>query len=162
MDAILGRGTRIRTKVQPWGFMAGLGVAFEVPLLEDRVLRIKPSVEYRRERIWAEIFLGEAQSLDGSAQCPCRSISLAAGEKQTLHAVGPGLELEVDSGRVGSVVITTYGAFRAYVAVDGRNVTIRGAGSFDDGTPANVRGRLSRDRWSYRYGVGVRFRWDPS
>lgn len=162
--AVGGRGTRFETEVQPWGFMAGLGLAFEIPIAKDpgRTVRLKPSIEYRRERFQASAFVGSAQSIDASELCPCRSANFAITEKQTLHAIGPGLELEMDTGRLRSTIVTLYGAFRAYHVIDGGSLDFSGDGRFDDATPISLEGRFEREPWSFRFGVGLRFRWDPS
>jgi hypothetical protein len=164
IGSIGGRGTRFETQVQPWGFMAGVGLAFEVASLSDRArrVRIKPSLEYRHERFQASIFLGDAQSIDNGGTCPCRSTNLKVTEKQALHAIGPGLEVEMDLNPLRSTILTIYGAFRAYHVIDGRTLHVRGDGVFDDGTPVSLDGSFERDPWSYRFGVGLRFRWNPS
>lgn len=164
IDSIGGRGTRFETQVQPWGFMAGVGLAFEVPSLSDRArkVRIRPSIEYRRERLQAAIFLGAAQSIDNSETCPCRSTSFKVTEKQTLHAIGPAVEVEMDLNSLRSMIVTIYGAFHAYRVIDGRSLNVGGEGVFDDGTPVSLEGNFERDLWSYRFGLGLRFRWNPS
>ncbi|MEZ4331554.1 MAG: hypothetical protein R3F35_07355 [Myxococcota bacterium] len=162
--AVAGRGTRIRTEVQPWGFMGGLGLAFELPWLADgdRIVRIKPSVEYRMDKLQTTAFLGEAQSVDDSPLCPCRSVDLLIATKQTLHALGPGLEVEMDAARGSLAALTLYGAFRAYRVLDGRSIQTGVDGRFDDGAPVSLESRFRRDPWSFRFAVGVRLRWNPS
>jgi hypothetical protein len=162
--AVGGQGTLLRTQVQPWGFMAAAGLAFELPFLGDgaRMVRIKPSIEYRREQLRVTAFLGGAESIDLSELCPCRSVNLEATSKRTLHAIGPGLEVEMDTGHIRSSSVTIYGAFRAYRVIDGRSINVDRVGEFDDGTPVSLGGRFRRDRWSYRFGVGLRLRWNPS
>jgi hypothetical protein len=143
--------------------MAGVGLAFELPIANDRarLVRLKPSVEYRNETMELNVLLGEAQSIDGGEVCPCRSATVEVGEKQSFHAVGPGLELEMEWDQSESTIMTLYGAFRAYHVVDGRSIEAQADASFDDGSPLSIRGRFERDDWSYRFGVGLRVRWNP-
>ena len=164
ITAVGGRGTRFETQVQPWGFMAGVGLAFEVAALTNgaRRVRVKPSIEYRRERFQASAFLGAVQSIDNSELCPCRSANLEVTGKQTFHGIGPGLEVEMDSNHMRSMIVTIYGAFRAYRVIGGRSLDFGGDGFFDDGTPVSLDGTFKRDPWSYRFGLGLRFRWNPS
>ena len=80
-----------------------------------------------------------------------REINLDASSTRVYHGVGPGLELEMDTGRVGPFVVSIYSGMRAYhfsgddlsvkfVAQNDRNdeFTLDG---LDPGPGNNVEGR---------------------
>ena len=74
---------------------------------------------------------------------------------------GPGLELEVESGRIGDFMSSVFLQTQAFYVTD-RKVNVRGQATFDDGSRSEAfTGRYERGRWDYRVGVGLRLDWLP-
>jgi hypothetical protein len=164
----LGSATKVETRPLSW--TAGAGVAFEFQL-EDLRFRIKPSVEWLWQKDRLRTQLSDAESVAGNpTECdPCRLLRIDTTTSEEFHSIGPGLEIEVDGARLSEdVVMTLFGAVHALTVVGrGGKSTQQATGSWTtDGMPSGVpdstvTSEYERDRWSYRFGVGVRFRWFP-
>ena len=81
IEGVVGTGTGIRTMFSPYFYTASAGVAFTIPL-EERTLRIKPSVEYRRGSVEIEGVVSHAISIAGDENCPCSLGKLLSKEQQ--------------------------------------------------------------------------------
>jgi hypothetical protein len=164
----LGSATKVETRALSW--TAGAGLAFEFQV-DDLRFRVKPSVEWLWQRDRVRSQLSDAQSVGGDpAECnPCRLLRIDATTNEKFHSVGPGLEIEVDGARLSEhVVMTVFGAIQALTVVGrGDKSTLSSTGTWmTNGMPSGipdstVNSEYERDRWSYRFGVGVRFRWFP-
>jgi len=125
--SILGQGSEGLYKVDRLQIRVGAGVAFSLVFM-DRPLRIKPSIEYLRR---------EAEMRG--------------------HAIGPGLELEMDTGRLGPLVVSVFGGFRALRFLGTRKEELKGQTSAGEDVTFN----FELDQWLYRADTGLRFRWQP-
>jgi hypothetical protein len=156
-----GTGSTARHEAEPLRLSAGLGVAFELELL-GRTLRLRPSVEYQWQETETRLFVGDAESLSGGLSCPCRILQLASRETHSFHGIGPGLELELDAGRLGPFGMSVFGGIQGYRELGERRVRMRvNDAAFDDGKPASAEATFERDAWSFNGTVGLRFRWLP-
>jgi len=109
-----------------------------------------------------------------------RFIEIQGQESKWFNGVGPGLEIEMDAARAGPFMMTLYLSGQAYHWIGDRTVTIdpgelsvsySGPGlafpppiGFDPATVPNNETAdwgYKRNRWGYRGGVGIRFRWQP-
>jgi hypothetical protein len=153
-----GQGSRAKAQVRQLVIGAGTGIAFTTTIY-DRTLRLKPSFEYLREEVDLIASVHRAVKLRDPATdiSGFRLISLQASDTQTLHGLGGGLEVEVDTGRLGPIVLALYLNARGYRFTGNLNHTL---------TDTNERGetatwRFEFDPWTWRAGVGARFRWVP-
>jgi hypothetical protein len=160
LGAISGLGSATTAEVEPWVFSAGVGIAFSIQV-QERSVRVKPSLEYRTERTKYTALISDAESLAGTDVCPCRTAELSAGKRETYHGIGPGLEIEMDAVRTGPIMLTVFISGQAYRILGDRTTHIGVAGTYDDGTPLGAEATATRDAWSYRGGIGLRFRWLP-
>jgi hypothetical protein len=156
--SVAGQGSRAAFQVGRWVFGAGLGVAFTTPVF-GRTVRIKPSFEYFTHEVdmissvrRAVKQVDPADSLDDF-----RLIELTASDTETLHALGAGLEIEGDAGRIGPLVTSLFLMGRGYKYTGNLHHTF---------TDTNELGESATwfydiDPWLWRGGVGIRFRWVP-
>jgi hypothetical protein len=169
-------GAELRTLL----LSGGVGVAFTLDAWERR-LRIKPSVEYLRQRIDVRGRLLRAfrQHTGARAQGAARpvvpavfipTIDLEANDTLTSYGIGPGLELEMDAARAGPVVLSLFVSGQAYRMLgerdvhleDSAEVPVPDANSGTDATqPVSAKWDFHLHSWAYRGGLGLRFRWLP-
>jgi hypothetical protein len=162
-ETIRGQGSATTAEVKPLLISAGAGVAFTVDAWERR-LRVKPSVEYMREEIEATGVLHRAArtrvdpppTVDEFPE-GFRLIELSGDKKQVFHGIGPGLEIEADTGRAGPLILTVYLAGQAYAFLGDLEMEFSDTNEYGE----TATWRFEKDRWGYRAGVGVRFRWVP-
>ncbi len=207
---ISGQGARISARTGSLIVAAGAGLAFTFNSGE-RTFRIKPTFEYLREELRIKATLRHAtqvslqspphdeSSFPASPEIPLsddatpgdagfREIRFDAGRTRILHGIGPGLELEMDTGRAGSFLVSVYGGARAYrfmgdMGVDFYTENSPNADEFLPLGQTNVEERTENDqrnctlndptqcenasfhfekeRWAYTGHVGIRFRWSP-
>lgn len=173
--SIRGQGSTTTAEVKPLLISAGAGVAFTVEAWERR-LRIKPSVEYLREEIEVT---GAVKRVVQTVTNPdpraedfepykCeegsgfRCIELSGGKKRVFHGVGPGLEIELDTARAGPLVLAVYLAGQAYAFLGDLEMEFSDAQKVGtDPDPESATWRFEKNRWGFRTGVGLRFRWVP-
>lgn len=160
LGAIRGVGSATQAEVEPWVFSAGVGIAFSLEA-RGRTLRFKPSLEYRHEQTKLTTLVSAAESIADTGVCPCRTGELSARKQESYHGIGPGLEVELDAARTGPFMLTVFISGQAYRTLSDRTIRLHAEGSFDDGKPLAVESTVTRDPWSFRGGVGLRFRWLP-
>ena len=138
---MVGQGSKLTASVDSLLVGAGFGIAFTFEV-GDRTFRVKPTVEYLREEMEISGTLRQATRTtffspprDMSQWTPTtpifgaplnipedatpadagfREINLDGSSTRVYHGVGPGLELEMDTGRVGPFVVSIYSGMRAY------------------------------------------------
>jgi hypothetical protein len=173
---VAGVGSVTNAEVETLLVSGGLGVAFTVDAWERR-LRIKPSFEYLREKIKVSGKLTRAFRQDqGTAGPPTipsvylPSIQLDAEDELTSYGIGPGLELEMDAGRAGPFLLSVFLAGQAYRMLGDRDLDLQDTQQIqvpdqNPTTPAvqdvSADWTFHAHAWSYRGGLGVRFRWLP-
>ncbi len=160
VNAVTGLGSSARSKTDSFLVRAGAGIAFTTAL-GDRNLWIKPSLVYQRETTHFSTAVSAAQSINNSALCPCRTGFVSAKQSESFDLLGAGLELEMDAGRAGPVLLTLFLDVRGYRVLGSRETVVQANGAFNDGTPLSSQAIYDRDPWSYAGGVGIRFRWLP-
>jgi hypothetical protein len=162
-----GQGAAVNARFQDPSWYAGLGVAFSVPIGINRLLYVKPSVQYSRERIFLSAALTTVDEpvprLDPSpcgtkaAFPPCIREFFAhrSGDNAwiTDHSVGAGLEVSLVPFRTARPIrVSLYAEARFMWLVSGS--TTRLADS--DGVATYS---ITRDDFGIKGGGGLRFSW---
>jgi hypothetical protein len=171
-----GIGSITTAEVKTLLVSGGLGVAFTVDAWERR-LRIKPSFEYMREKIEVTGKLIRAFRQDTGRTGPplipsvfLPTIELESKDELTSYGIGPGLELEMDAGRAGPIMFSVFVSGQAYRMLGDRDVNLQQTEQIqvpdeNPTTPAvqdvSAEWTFHKHAWSYRGGLGVRFRWLP-
>ena len=173
-DAINGQGTEIRAEVDDLVFGASLGVAFPLRI-GKRQLRIKPSVGWIHYKLAATGFVVDGACdpqdvcTDTNPPAPSPPLSgflretiLSASESKHFNGIGPGLDVEMDTGRFGPVGASLFLGARAYYVLGDRRITFGTAEAFMDQLGDDVAFGIFEakvDPWMYRAHVGIRFQW---
>ena len=194
ITGMLGQGSSLHAESKPLVVSAGTGLSFEFKAL-GRTLRLKPSVEW----LWQETsvktaagYLVSTLEVNGTPLCsldvirnttdsprPCATAFFGSSKTKAFHSLGPGLEIELDTGRVGPVAFALYASGQAYRVLGNREFNLDAsapleipAGFNPSGTPpgslppdaqdpVSISSTFEVDPWQYRFGVGLRFRWLP-
>jgi len=174
-DVLLGQGAETEAKLDQLLYGAHVGVAFPVELF-GRAMRLKPSVGWIRYQIDVNAIVSDGACytpppyLQGAEETTCnsatsfqRSISLLASGSETFDGIGPGLDIEMDTGRFGPLGTSLYLGARAFKILGSRSIELNDAATFDDpvgsGDEAVGKWSLEVNDWMYRVGVGIRFQW---
>ncbi len=167
-----GQGSRAKLQLEPLAFSGGAGLAFGARFFGRR-LRIKPSFEYLFQEVELLGTVHRAVKLQerpaGQVQFNTlndfRLIDLHDDKKVQYHGYGPGLELEVDTARLGSFMTSVYLMGRGYYFFGNLEETLSATSSDPNGCNATACESASwtfeLDRWAWRSGVGFRVRWQP-
>ncbi len=159
-QTVSGQGSRAKAQVRRLVLSAGAGVAFSIDVF-DRRLRIKPSAEYLRHELDLIGGLHRAVKVTDPVQPGTlngfRFVDLAATKKKTIHAIGPGLELEVDTMHAGPFLLSVYVAGRGYYLLGDLDDTLTATNEFGESATFT----FDRERWGWRGGAGLRFRFLP-
>ncbi len=161
-DEMLVRGQGSVTRVEPTGFQASAGVGFSITIdTEWRPIRIKPSLEYLVEEVQVSGLVHRAVSDDPTIPS-FYLLAISGAEEKFFHSIGPGLEIEADITRKGPLLLALTASGGAYHLLGDRDVefssTIVGA---DATGTESATWSYRKDPWTYRFDVGVRFRWAP-
>ena len=168
-DKFIGQGTKVTGEMGDiaWGAYLGLSFPFE---LFDRSIRIKPNISWLRYETDFKGFVSDAEcvnpALFGKTDCNAplssvRTLSLKAQTSQVYHAIGPGLDIEMDTTVFDGIGSSIFLGFRAYrVLGNHEEVRFEVSETFDDeigtGDVANARFTTEVDEWIYRLIVGFR------
>ena len=191
-DAALGQGSETVATLDGviYGAYAGIAFPFE---LYGRAFRLKPSFAWIRTGVDVEGLVADAECLESQSLRPpfsvttqcntttgvlaaegsLREIRLQAGGSGRFDGIGPGLDIEMDTGRFGPLGTSLFLGGRVYRILGNRKIEFSASQSFeqtflDDGVtpadglgPATADARFSfeMDKWSYRVGIGLRFHW---
>jgi hypothetical protein len=170
-----GLGANVLSEPRTFHYGAQVGVAIPFSFL-NRTLRIKPSFAWLHYQIDVKGNLltaikddvnGVTFGILSSFGPNLRTIDLTASETRDVDAVGPGLEIELDSIRSGPFGASMFTSVHIYRVVTDRKIRLTDEVSFPDGTGSGGDGLLAdtyRARWShdldpwiYRLRVGIRF-----
>jgi hypothetical protein len=176
-DSLNGEGSSTSAQIDTLVFGASLGVAFPVQV-GKRQLRIKPSVGWINYKVEAEgtVVDGacepETSCTDvGSNKGYLRETILTASGSQRFNGIGPGLDVELDTGRFGPLGVSLFMGGRAYAIVGDRTISFGDSETFTDQISdpgadppvktdrATAQFEVEVDPWIYRAHVGIRFHW---
>ena len=156
--SVAGQGSRALIQVERWVFGAGLGAAFTANVFE-RTIRIKPSFEYFPHELdmISSVRRAVKQVDPASSLDDFRLIALSAEDTVTLHALGAGLELEADAGRLGPIITSLFIMGRGYRYASDLDYTFTDSNELGESATWSY----EIDPWLWRAGLGIRFRWVP-
>jgi hypothetical protein len=164
-DALTGRGSAVDAGVQTWGFGANAGVAFPARVGKRRIW-LKPSFGWLQYEVDIKgRVIGGTKVQD---RPEIREIDLRNDKSRTYNAIGPGLEVELETGRYGPIASSLFIRAYAYKVIGERRVDMADqtacppCTAADDGLgPDQYSARWSwkQDPWIYRGGVGMRLHW---
>ncbi|MDG2049330.1 MAG: hypothetical protein P8M78_04125 [Myxococcota bacterium] len=194
--SILGQGAANAAAVQPLQVAAGAGIAFTTQW-GGRTVRFKPSFEYLRQEVELSSVVSRAVKYrDIQVPPPCntdptclrqfqvannfRQISISGKKQATYDGIGPGFQIEVDTGRAGPLILSLYASVKAWAFLNNDPIEIQASNqnAFSAGcqpgdtTPTNPSNPLlcaaeqanfsfQREDWGFGGGFGLRFRWAP-
>ncbi len=156
---ISGQGSRLFAQLHPLVFSGGAGVAFTGRFF-GRTMRVKPSFEYLRERLEIKGAVRRAVALlenSRSMEQDFRYIVLRDETTETYHGFGAGIEIEVDTLRVGPIRSAVFVAGRGYRFAGSLETTLHDTNEFGE----TASWRFAKEPWAWRAGAGIRFRWAP-
>jgi len=187
-DSVNGQGSRTTAQIDTLVIGLNLGAAFPLQV-GKRQFRIKPSVGWINYKVEAEGMVTDA-ACDPTNRCTdirsqnfvpppaflvtpgfLRETTLTASGSQRFNAIGPGLDIEMDTGRYGPLGVSLFMGGRAYAVVGNRKISFSTSETFTDQisdpgvTPpvktdrAVARFEVEVDRWIFRAHVGIRFHW---
>jgi hypothetical protein len=173
-DEANGEGSRTSARVDTLVYGANLGVAFPVRV-GKRQLRIKPSVGWINFKLEAEGLVVDAacNPVDGCIVdkendppgITLRERTLTASGSQRFNGLGPGLDVEMNTGRFGPIGSSLFLGARAYRILDNRTLSIRAEKRLEDNTALFVpetdigRFKVEVDPWMFRAHLGIRLYW---
>lgn len=176
-----GQGMEVLATVQNLVFGAKFGMAFPAEIA-DRPVRIKPSFGWIHYQIEIEglmvdpscdpppagNFSGRCTNTYDSVGGPViesgflrESIITGKSDRQ-FDGIGPGIDLEMDTGRYGPIGSSLFIGAHGYYILGERRIRFTGARSFDDqiGQDTHVATFDTRVRpWLVRAGIGIRLQW---
>jgi hypothetical protein len=177
--AIIGQGGRTIISVNPFLLTAGAGVALSFRAW-DRVMRIKPSVEYLRQEVSLRGLVRRAVRIDPTPNAPAgtpddtyfRTVNLSGQTSRVYHGLGPGLEIEVETGRAGNFVVALYASAKAWTFLNNDDLRVEVFNDDSVNCPPPPPGQVncssesaafgySQNDWAYGGSLGLRFRWSP-
>jgi len=162
-----GQGTSLIAQIDTVVFGASLGVAFPLQF-GKRQLRIKPSIGWINYEVETEALVVDASCGDPNKLPPnrcndfLRETTLTASDSQRFNGIGPGLDIEMDTGRYGPLGVSLFTGFRAYAIVGDRTISFSAEETFVDRLGmdrAVAQFEVEVDPWIYRAHVGIRFHW---
>jgi hypothetical protein len=163
--------------VNPFLLTAGAGAALTFRAW-DRVLRIKPSMEYLRQEVSLRGLVRRAVRVDPTPGAPppddtfFRTVDLSGQTSRVYHGLGPGLEIEVETGRAGNFVVALYASARAWAFLNNDDLRVEDFNDDAVNCPPPPPGQVncssesatfgfSQNDWAYGGNLGLRFRWSP-
>ncbi len=164
---ILGRGSETAVDLDNVQFGAHIGLSFPVQLGDWRV-SIKPSARYLKQELQFFGIVSEAQrggpddTVSVPRAIPTNVILLQGSENTDVHAVGPGLEIEIEAGGVRNLAASIFISGGAYRVLSDRRIRFSNTVNDSDGTAfTNYTGDWTADidEWLYRANIGFRVKW---
>jgi hypothetical protein len=158
--AVGGQGTLTEMEISTLIGGAGAGVAFTVDLFGRR-LRLKPSFEYLLHGVEVTGVVQHAAGqraidISGNIVEDWSFTSFNKEKEKTLHSVGGGLELEMDTLRAGPFMVALFANGQAYRLLGDSDIRLVAS----DGTNTAT-WDVTLDREIYRASAGLRFRFFP-
>lgn len=161
-SAILGVGSQTTVDADNLQFGAHIGISFPVQI-GDLQISIKPSARYLKQKLYfTGIVSGAERDQFAPPTDPTNHILTQGSDSLDVHAVGPGLEIEIDAGGVRSLGASIFVSGGAYRVLTEKNINFSSLGFGDNAPPFTAyRGTWTADidPWIYRASVGLRIKW---
>lgn len=157
--SIKGQGSRAKYQVRRLVVSGAAGFALSLDVF-DRRLRIKPSFEYLRQEVDLIGAVHRAVGLaepSGLSLANFRLLTLTRVEKQVQEGFGGGLELEVDTARLGPFQTSVYAMGRVVRFVGDLEETLTATNEYGE----TASWHFDPEKTLWRTGVGFRLRWLP-
>jgi hypothetical protein len=177
-----GQGMRTMAQLDQlaWGAKIGASFSFEV---RGRELRIKPSIGYLHYKVGAKGYLVDPTCGEGPRQTTVctdtynpvtlaktfdapefRETILSGSDSGKFDAVGPGIDLEMQTGRLGPFGTALFLGIHGYYQPGDRDIHFTDRQAYvDEDTFGNdvdtATWRVRVDPWIYRGHVGFRLQW---
>lgn len=159
--AILGQGSELTSDADNVQYGATVGLSFPVDV-GDWQVSIKPSARYIKQKFnyTGIVSNGDRQGIL-PAPPPTFVLLMQATESKDVHAVGPGLEIEVGAARIKSLAASVFVSGGAYRVLSDRSVKMTSTGQTNPSNGLGYRATWSAelDRWIYGANVGIRIKW---
>jgi hypothetical protein len=159
-DAILGQGSSTKSDADTVFYGASMGVSIPVQIGDWRIL-IKPSARYLNQELYfqGDVLDAERSGILGNRP-PTQTIEIRGNDSLDVHAVGPGLEIEIDAARVGSIAASVFISGGAYNVLSDRKVAFSNRVR-DNLDTATYQGNWTAEiePWIYRANLGFRVKW---
>lgn len=157
-STITGQGSQLEAAVKPLVASAGAGIAFTLDVGERR-LRFKPSVEYHWDEVEASGLVANVGGTAGNLEF----VRLQGSDEKSYHAIGPGLEVEMDVAQWGEIGMSLFLNGRGFKFLGDRDIEFTDPSGADcpGGPEPCASWRYERAAWGFHGGVGFRFRWAP-
>lgn len=175
--ALLGVGSRTRTEVQGLTFGMNAGAAFSFEAF-GRQFRVKPSANWIRTQITGRGRVehglcrqeGGIQLCDVDGKQPAgafaftRIITLKGKDDIWLDGIGPGVDVELETGRFGAYTVSLFFGGGGYYLLGDRSVEFEsqrtiGPDDLGDAVTYHADWSYKVSPWLYRAGVGLRLSW---
>jgi len=168
-----GAGSKTTATVDTLVYGANLGLAFPMRI-GKRQIRIKPSVGWINYGVDAEglVVAAACAPPNRCTDLPpqffiprpgyVREMRLEASDSRRFNGVGPGLDIEMDTGRFGPLGASLFMGARAYRILGNRKMEFGAVQSYDDLAGNDVAAasfRVEIDQWLFRAHVGLRIQW---
>jgi hypothetical protein len=184
-DEARGQGSNLIAQVDQLAFGIKAGVSFSFSF-SGRQLRIKPSVGWMQYEIDTKGILVNPTCMGtspASGRCTTtydapgdptphpgfmRGTRLIADDTGVFDGVGPGIDLEMDTGRFGPIGTSLFVGLQSYYIPGDRDIDFRAARTFDDQISQVAPAGPETERaewhfraapWVHRGSIGIRFQW---
>ena len=179
-SAANGRGSKTTAEIDTLVFGANFGVSFPFDLV-GRQIRFKPNVSWLNYKVNATGLVSEVNCNPAGRCTPTinffgvvspgnfREITLTGSDSQRFNGIGPGFDLEVDTGRFGPIGSSLFLGARFYRVLGDRTISFGDRQSYPElETPgfaplppaeAIASWEVEVDPWLYRAQVGFRLQW---
>ncbi|MDJ0851107.1 MAG: hypothetical protein QNK04_22270 [Myxococcota bacterium] len=183
-DDANGQGTKVSAEIDTVTFGASVGMAFPFAIGE-RQLRFKPYAAYLSYEVETKGVVVNADCepanrcqdlpplvvpVDPPVLIPrpgfLRDTTLEATDSKRFHGIGPGFDLELDTGRFGPIGSSIYLGAAFYRILGNRKINFGASEIYDDPVcGANCPDisvadyKVKVNPWMYRTHVGIRLQW---
>jgi hypothetical protein len=176
-----GQGMRTTAQLDQLAFGAKLGVSFAFEY-RGREIRIKPSIGWIHYKVDVKGYMVDPTCLVTGNSTTCtntynnigppphaltstgvlRESILSGHDSGTFDGIGPGVDLEMQTGRLGPLGTALFIGLHGYYQPGDRDIDFYATRSFNDAfgndtDTANWHTRVAP--WIYRAGVGFRLQW---
>ena len=170
-SSVNGTGTVVEARIGTMTYGAHVGAAFPFEFA-NRQFRVKPSFGWINFKVATSGLVVDA-ACDPFSSCAentpfpglppspgfLRETIISARDEQHFNGIGPGFDLEMDTGQFGPLGVSLFIGGRAYYILDDRTIDFQATQSIVDQIGSDeVKGifEVKIDPWVYRAHVGVR------